>query len=184
MRIITVRPYLALTPVLFAIALGLFPGSLSEAADQPSADQIKAVFLLNFTKFIEWPPESMGRPDSTFNICVLGNDALGSALDQVVSGEAVYGRKVTVQKVDREPSPGNCKILYFGEHDTSSRLLEEPEHGVLTVGESERFARDGGMIGFVIENRRVSFVINRPAADAAGLRLSSKLLAVAKAVTK
>jgi hypothetical protein len=173
---ITLRICLAL---LFALSLR----SSSVAAEAPLESQIQAVFLLNFTKFIEWPAGTLGAPYSSFNICVLGNNPLGSSLDQVVAGEVVYGRKVVIQKIDHEPEAGFCQIVFTGTQDYDAKLLSSLGRGVLTVGEGQRFVRNGGMIGFVLENRRVSFEINRPAAESAGLVISSRLLAVAKAVT-
>jgi hypothetical protein len=175
-----------LVPFL-ALAIALFPclsAETASAADVPLESQIQAAFLLNFTKFIEWPPGALGASYSSFNICILGNNPFGTALDQVVAGEVVYGRKVVVQKIDHEPEPGFCQIVFTDTQDYDSKLLARLGRGVLTVGEGQNFVRSGGMIGFVLENRRVTFEINRPAADSAGLVISSRLLAVAKAVTQ
>jgi len=169
---------------LVALMAALGPMFLSRAADQSLEYQVKATYLLNFTKFIEWPPGALGGPDSPFNICILGGDRFGGALEQIVSGEVVSGRKVAIQKIDREPLPRSCQIVFV---NTQAEAFSNPSglgRGVLTVGEGEAFARNGGMIGFVIENRRVTFDINRRAAEAAGLRFSSGLLAVAKSVIK
>ena len=172
-------------PVRLAIALWvLFVRLPSSAADESLEYAVKATFLLNFTKFIEWPAGAGGDPGSPFRICVLGPDPFGSTLDRVVAGEVVFGRKVAVATIDREPAPGSCQILFFGDSEGGGRSFAGPGRGVLTVGEGEAFIRSGGMIGFVIENRRVRFEINRPAAQAAGLKLSSGLLAVAKSVVK
>jgi hypothetical protein len=166
------------------IAAVLLPCTSSSAADQPQEYQVQAVFILNFTKFIEWPAGSLGPSYATFNICVLGDDPFGSTLDQIVSGEVVYGRKMAVHRIDRQPEPGFCQILFAGPHDDDARILSKLGPGVLTVGEGQNFVRSGGMIGFVLDNRHVSFEINLPAAEAAGLRISSKLLTVAKSVMK
>lgn len=174
-------------PICLALGLIPFPGSTSEAAQAAAApleSQIQAVFLLNFTKFIEWPPGTLGPSYSTFNICILGNNPFGGTLDQVVAGEVVYGRRVVVQKIDRTPESGSCQMVFLDTQDYDSKMLARMGRGVLTVGEGRNFVRSGGMIGFVLENRRVSFEINRPAAEAAGLVVSSRLLAVATAVTK
>lgn len=174
-------------PICLALGLTPFPCYTSEAAQvaaAPLESQIQAVFLLNFTKFIEWPPGALGPSYSTFNICILGNNPFDGTLDQVVAGEVVYGRKVVVQKLDREPEAGSCQIVFIDSQDYDSKTLARMGRGVLTVGEGRNFVRSGGMIGFVLENRRVSFEINRPAAEAAGLVVSSRLLAVATAVTK
>jgi len=169
--------------ICVVIAGGLFP-RFSAKAEEPLEYRLKAVFLLDFTKFIDWPPGTLGSPDSPFNICVLGNNPFGNELDQVVSGESVYGRKVAIRKLDAQPAPGSCQILFVGRQDDSSGVLAELGRGVLTVGEGGEFVRGGGMISFVVENRRVRFDINQAAAEKAGFRLSSKLLSVAKSVTR
>ena len=163
---------------------GLFPQFSSHAADEPLEYRLKAVFLLDFTKFIEWPPGSLGAPDAPFNICVLGNNPFGDELDQIVNGEVVYGRKILVQRIGREPAPGSCQILFVGSADDGAGNLTEPGRGVLTVGEGVEFVHRGGMIAFVVENRRVRFEIDQAVAERAGLKLSSKLLAVAKSVRR
>ena len=172
-----------LSRIALPLSLGLLLTLSSVAAEAPTESQIQAAFLLNFTKFIEWPAGSLGAPYSSFNICVLGNNPFGAALDQVVAGEVVYGRKVVIQKIDREPEAGFCQIVFTGTQDYDSKLLSRLGRGVLTVGVGQSFIRNGGMIGFVLENRRVTFEINRQAADSAGLVISSRLLAVARAVT-
>lgn len=171
-------------PVCLALLLALFPCLLSTAAETPTESEIQAVFLLNFTKFIEWPAGALGAPYASFNICILGSNPFGAALDQVVAGEVVYGRKVVIQKIDREPETGFCQIVFTSPQDDDPKMLARLGRGVLTVGMGQHFVRNGGMIAFVLENRRVSFEINRAAAESAGLVISSRLLAVAKAVTK
>jgi YfiR/HmsC-like len=167
-----------------ALLAALAPMCSSKAADTTLEYQVKATFLLNFTRFIEWPPGTLGGPDAPFNICILGNDPFGNVLEQIVTGELVSGRKVAIQKLDRDPQPGTCRIVFVGDQADGFRNPAGMGRGVLTVGEGEAFVRNGGMIGFVIENRRVIFDINRRAAEAAGLRFSSGLLSVAKSVIK
>src|SRR6185437_15788899 len=103
---------------LLRISLGLLLTLSSTATEAPTESQIQAAFLLNFTKFIEWPAGSLGPSYSTFNICVMGNNPFGTTLDQVVAGEMVYGRKVVVQKIDRQPEPGFCQIVFTGTEDS------------------------------------------------------------------
>ena len=155
------------------------------AAERPSEYDVKAAFLLNFTKFVEWPPASFASADSPLAICVAAPDPFGPVLDQMVEGETVNGRKVVVRRIVENPSPGACQVLYVGAAVKGAReALASVGSGVLTVGEGQRFLRDGGMIAFVIDNRRVRFDINQSAADSASLRLSSKLLSVARVVEK
>ena len=155
------------------------------AAGEPLEYQVKAAFLLNFTKFVEWPPSAFGAADSPIAICILGNDPFGNSLDQIVAEEVVDGRRVGVRRIKRTPAPKSCQALFVGmpEKEVLS-ILSGLGPGVLTVGEGESFVRDGGMIAFVIENRRVRFDINQTAAERAGLKLSSKLLSVARSVEK
>jgi len=145
--------------------------------------EVKAAFLLNFTKFVEWPPSAFAAADSPMAICIVGKDPFGRVLDDVVQGEAVNGRKIVVQRLSAMPPPQTCQLVYFAGLEKEPRgKLSSVGPGVLTVGEGDDFTRAGGMIGFVIENRRVRFDINRAAAEGASLKLSSKLLSVARFV--
>jgi hypothetical protein len=144
---------------------------------------VKAAFLLNFTKFIDWPQTEAVGADTQLAICLLGDDSFGSVLDQMLEGETVGGRKLSVQRVQR-PLP-SCRVLFVGKSEKDvSGILSRLGPGVLTVGESAGFLRDGGMIDFVVDDRRVRFDINQPAVVRAGLKVSSKLLNVARLVEK
>jgi hypothetical protein len=163
------------------ITLGLLT-VCAGAAEEPLEYQVKAAFLLNFTKFTEWPPAVFGAPDSPILICILGDDPFGNTLDQTVAGEVVNGRKVVVQRIKKARPLPSCQVLFFGKAEKPLNSGVGP--GVLTIGEGERFVHEGGMIAFVLENRRVRFGINETAAETAGLKLSSKLLNVARFVEK
>jgi hypothetical protein len=172
------RPLLSM-----AIALALASPFFCRAADDSLEYQVKAAFLLNFTKFIEWPSAAFVNASSPIAICILGEDPFGNALNQIVSGEVVSDRKVVVQKTKQAPPSKSCQVVFFSASEKDvRRILPGLGPGVLTVGEGEGFVRDGGMIAFVIENRRVRFEIHQSVAENAGLKLSSKLLSVAKAV--
>jgi hypothetical protein len=173
--------------VLFAAGVA----RLCQAAEEPLEYQVKAAFLLNFTKFIEWPVTAFNSPVSPVSICVFGDDPFGNTLDQIVAGEMVNGRRVTVQRIKRPPPPQTCQILFVGGTDLAGgtnkealKILPSLGPGVLTVGEGAPFARNAGMIGFVMEDRRVRFDINQTAVERAGFKISSKLLSVARAVQK
>ncbi|HEY3823849.1 MAG TPA: YfiR family protein [Bryobacteraceae bacterium] len=169
----------------------LFSGALSllmlaqpcAAADSPLEYGVKAAFLLNFTKFIAWPPTAWSDSQAPMEICILGKDPFGSALDEVVRGESVSGHRLAVRHIAQAPAAGTCQILFIDpEVKDVPRLLGGAAHGILTVGEGERFIRDGGMIAFVIDNRRVRFDVNQGAVGNADLKISSKLLSVARTV--
>ncbi len=147
--------------------------------------EVKAAFLLNFTKFVEWPPAAFADPNAPFAICVLGQDPFGRALDEVVAGETVAGHKLIVRRMAEAPAPQMCQLVFVEESSKEiPKLVASLSHGILTVGEGEHFLHDGGMIAFVIENRRVRFDIHRSVAQSAELKLSSKLLSVARSVEK
>ena len=152
---------------------------------QPTLENdVKATFLYNFTKFIEWPPPPSPAPPP-FRLCVLANPEFTRAVDRTIAGESVEGRhleRVEPRSVGDVPS---CSMLYVGrEHiDRSARLLAAARDlPVLTVGEGPQFVQRGGAIGFVLENNRVRFDINARAVQLAGLKVSSKLLRVARSV--
>lgn len=164
----------------------LHRGLSAPVAHESLEYQVKAAFLLNFVKFTEFPPSAFRDGDSPITICVSGDDPFGNALDQLVKGETVGGRKVVAQRIKRVPVGKACQVLFLHafEKNTVETILAAVGSGVLTVGEGEKFIQNGGMIAFVIENRRVRFDVNQAAAESAGLKLSSKLLTVAKAVEK
>lgn len=170
-------------PIWLAACLGLAVACLGQAADEAPEYQVKAAFLLNFTKFAEWPAAAFSAPDAPIEICVLGEDPFGTALDRIVAGEVVNGRKVIARRIKQAPSPKSCQVVFAGRSEKELlKITAGMGPGVLTVGEGGDFVRGGGMIAFVIENRRVRFEINQTAAQNAGIKLSSRLLNVAKSV--
>src|SRR5580658_4627257 len=169
--------------ILLALVIGFAlaaPNTLG-GADQSLEYRVKAVFLLNFIKFTEWPPSAFTASDSPISICILGADPFGDALDQVIAGESANGRKVALERLKRAPSAKACQVLFISKSEKNiEKVLPVLGPGVLTVGDEENFVHAGGMISFIIENRRVRFDINQTAAENAALKLSSKLLSVAR----
>ena len=153
-------------------------------ATQPSEYQVKAAFLLNFTKFIEWPESQFADADAPLTICILGEDPFGTALDEVIAGELINGRKVIVERLKEQPSSG-CQVLFVNKPEKDARKIATSSGpGVLTIGEGKDFIDAGGIIAFVVENRRVRFDINQRAAQRSNLRISSRLLSVARVVER
>lgn len=181
---IILRLWLGVLSLLLCLpppALSAFP----DADTQPSEYQVEAAFLLNFTKFVDWPPAAFASAEAPFNLCVVGQDPFGDSLDRVVSGETVNGRKLTVIRSRRAPAPKSCQIVFVpATEGDAAQILKALNPEVLTVGEGEGFLRAGGMIGFVIENRRVRFSVNLNPAERGQLKLSSKLLSVARSVQR
>ncbi len=147
--------------------------------------KVKTVFLYNFTKFIEWPPGSMPE-DGDFVIGIFGDDQFGDGLSYFAD-KKVRGRKIMVRKFayvdDLEP----CHILFIcssAKFNHGRILAAVADWHVLTVGEWEWFATNGGVINFVSRGGKVNFEINQAAAGRAGLRISSNLLNLATIVTE
>jgi hypothetical protein len=172
--------------ILLSLVIGLsLAVSNSQAADDALEYQVKAAFLLNFIKFTEWPASAFTDSDSPISICVLGVDPFGNGLEQVIAGESVNGRKVAVQRIRRAPPPKVCQVVFLSRTEKDvDKILPALGPGVLTVGEGDSFIHAGGIISFIIENRRVRFDVNPTPARNAGLNLSSKLLNVARSVER
>jgi len=173
--------------LLACVALILIASLAGERAraQQPSEYELKAAFLLNFAKFIDWPTESFSSPQAAFSICVLGKDPFGRSLDDLLPGRTIVGRPVMIVRLKDTLNARHCQIVFVStseSHDLAEIL--EGLHGAnaLTVGESEHFAESGGAIQFTVEENHVRFLINPEAGERAGLKFSSKLLALAKIV--
>ena len=171
-----------------AIAMILCAGVIEPQFVPPASTEsfaleykVKAAFLLNFTKFIEWSgSESM----PAFSICLVGDDPFGPVLDKMVQGESVGGRKIIVQRTSRDAAKG-CQIAYIAKSERNPKeILSGLAPNVLTVGEGESFIRDGGVLAFVIDKGRVRFDISLAAARNEQLTVSSRLLTVARSVER
>ena len=165
---------LAVTMLAASAVLG------SQAVTQPA---LKAAFLFNFAKFVEWPTDAVAS--SPLTLCVLDDVSVEDALSQLVNGDSVNGRMVTLLKGVRNHPLRGCHLIYVGDSDPARAIatLDEVKGApVLTVGDGDGFARGGGMIGLFVEDGRMRFAINPNAAHRAGLRLSSQLLKLARIV--
>lgn len=146
--------------------------------------QVKAAFLLNFARFVDWPSSGFPNPSTPLTICVVGRDPFGPALDAVVAGETVGSRPIEIRRIESS-SKGQCHLAFIASaEDKPVPYIPLISPNVLTVGEGEAFLRAGGIISFVVENRRVRFSINQSAAQRAGLRISSRLLSLARTVER
>jgi hypothetical protein len=154
------------------------------ADEVPSEYQVKAAFLYNFTKFVEWPDSAFAGSDSPFVIGIVGRDPFGSILDRTVEGKTVVGRNFVVRRYRTAADMQPCHLLFISESENGrlAKVLQRVGRHTLTVGDVDKFLQRGGAVNFVIESNKVRFEINLDAADRAGLRISSKLLALARVV--
>ena len=169
------------------ILLGFFVSASVWSATNPSTPeyQLKAVFLFNFTQFVEWPPAAFGDAQSPMSICVLGTDPFGPYLDEVIQGEKINGRTLLVEHIKQNDDIGRCHILYVSrsEEPRIEQILKQlDDHSVLTVSDIEGFAEKGGVIGFFTAGSKIRFRINVASAKRADLTISSKLLRPAEIV--
>lgn len=157
-------------------------------ADEPSQEyKVKAAFIFNFAKFIEWPREVFSSADAPFVIAVVGADPFNGALEQAVAGKKVGTRRVEIRHFDSVDKIGPCQILFVPTTDGESqaRIIQKVENDhVLTIGESDDFDSSGGSLRFFTEDNKMRFEINTDATDQAKLKISSKLLKLAKIYKK
>ena len=147
--------------------------------------QVKAAFLFNFAKFVDWPADAFSNPDSPLQICVLGQDPFGHEFELVIADKTVNGHRIEVIHPSGVPQAKACHIIFVT--SSEKQQLRDILRGlrgasVLTVGELPGFAKGGGIINFVLDDSRVRFEINLKAAERAHLKLSARLLTVAKLI--
>ncbi len=158
----------------------------SDASAALSEHRLKAVFLFNFTRFVEWPPSAFAAPDSPFVIGVFGRDPFGADLDEVARGETVNGRPLLIKRVQTVQDGAACQILFIPETERANldEILAAVTHSnTLTVSDLDGSAQRGAMIRLVTDRDKVRLRINVESARAAGLMISSKLLRASEIVT-
>ena len=152
----------------------------------PSGGQeyaLKAVFLYNFCRFIDWPERAFGSPDEPMIIGVVGENPFGRLIEETVKGEAIRGRRIRVEYYRRASDIGRCHVLFAGVSEMSRAneiIAAVAGRSVLTVGETEAFLERGGMIALTADENRVRLQINPARLRAENLAASSKLLRVAE----
>ncbi len=147
--------------------------------------KVKAAYLYNFTKFVKWPDEAFGSsPDSPLNICILGKDPFGNAID-LLANKTAKGRKVSVTYLDSIETNETCHVMFVSksmQKDVELVIEKFAEKNVLTVSDIDGFAVKGGCIRLHVIKGKVRFNINVGAANQANLKVSAKLLELAKVV--
>ncbi len=146
--------------------------------------QVKAAFIYNFAKFIEWPRDAFPHDSSSISLCILGGNPFGTAIYSI-DGKIVEGKTINVNLYDSLEEIGTCHILFI-----SSSMAEEipailerlGNRCILTVGDTDHFAESGGIINFIEQDNKIRFEINVNAAQRARLKISSKLANLAKIV--
>ena len=174
-----------LQPWLAAVAIAwLFLGlpSMHGQHAKPTEYEVKATYLYNFSRFVEWPAKVTQVQSSSFVICVLGKDPFGPALNTILAHEATSGKSIEAQRIPTVQDAVHCRVLFISSSENTRLkqiLTTLGDASVLTVSELPEFTQRGGMVQFVSEGSRVRFEVNLASAEHAGLTLSSELLKVA-----
>lgn len=169
---------------VLVLALALARGAAATSA--PGMEyQVKAVFLYNFTQFVDWPAEAFAAPDAPLVIGILGQDPFENYLDDVVRGEKAGGHPIVVKRFRDIESARDCQLLFVGGEESrrpQAVAAALKDRTILTVGDSEDFSKRGGMIDFVTRQGKIRLQINVGMVRAANLAVSSKLLRLADIV--
>jgi hypothetical protein len=170
---------IGLSAIVMLIPNSAQPEDLAQA---PSEYRVKAAFLFNFAKFVEWPEPQTGP----LAICILGKDPFGEALERVMEGKTVNQRRIVIRRTDDLAVARSCQVLFVSLSE-AGRMVEVVkalrDASALSVSEIPRFCQSGGVIMFAMEGQRIRFHINSAAAVRANLKISSKLLQLAVAAT-
>jgi hypothetical protein len=176
---------------LAALSIGIFTmrvhAAMPEGTGEPSQAEISAAFIFNFAKFTEWPPEEFPNVTSPITVCFLGADQIRAAFQGITNGKDVNGHPVLVRDVKNGPEVLGCRVAYLDSPNNTlmaAALLNARIGSSLAVGASNDFLAQGGMIRLLVENNRMRFDVNVGAANRAKVRLSSKLLALARSVVE
>ena len=154
---------------------------------KPNEFQVKAAYLYNFGRFVEWPDQNMLDKSEGFEICVLGADPFGPTLDATLARETIAGKSVMAKRISKPQEIDSCRIVFISSSEQGHLkevLTALDKTSVLTVSDIPRFSERGGMIGFILDGDRVRFDVNLASAQDARLTLSSELLKVATNVRK
>jgi hypothetical protein len=170
-----------------AVAFALLASNLLGQQSKPREYQIKAVYLFNFGRFVDWSASLAAAKSDSFAVCVIGQDPFGRTLDSTLAGELIDKRKVVAKRISRPQEATTCQVLFISSsEDGRLKDILPPldELRVLTVSDIPHFSERGGMIQFVLEKDKIRFEVNLTNAERAGLKLSSELLKVAIAVKR
>jgi hypothetical protein len=160
-------------------------GSRARAQAPAGEAQIKAAFVYNFLKFVEWPYDASARATDPLVVVIVGDGPTAGAVEEFLTTKRVGERAITIRRVAWDQPLFGVQAAFVSEDDPRRlrRVLDAASSaGVLSIGEGAGFASNGGVIALLLVNRRVRFDIDVDAATAARLRISSKLLALGHVV--
>jgi YfiR/HmsC-like len=157
----------------------------ARAQSSPDEYQLKAAFIFHFTQLVDWPPDALGSGNRHLVLCTNGESALPGVLEATVQGKQIGSRTLEVHHLQDKDNPVGCHILFIAGKDkkrVAAVLAALNTAPILTIGESDGFVQHGGIIGFCLQDNKIRFDINLKAAQRANLKISSRLLLLAKTV--
>lgn len=180
-------PSLALRTVFPLVVLLFHSFALipARAQSNPSEYQLKAAFIFHFAQLVDWPVDSLGPGNRPLMFCTVGENAFPGVLEDTVQGKQIGSRSLEVRHLQVNENPRGCHLLFIAGRDkkrVAAILAGLNGAPILTVGESDDFVERGGMIGFCLQENKIRFDINLNAAQRANLKISSRLLLLAKTV--
>ncbi len=176
-----------MAPLLAAVALMAAPGAADGQPLTAGEDEVKAAFLYRFGSFVEWPPEAFADADSPFVIAIAGSDAVAMHLEALTAERTMNGRTVVVRRVVRGENVGRPHVLFIGRDayraldNLVATVMGSP---VLVISEVENGVTQGTMIDLVVDMERVRFDVAPDAAAAQGVKISSRVLAIARRIAQ
>lgn len=171
---------------LLALLLGHEPLAARAQSEADKEAEIKAAFMYNFAKFIDWPQWAFSSAAAPLTLCILGDDPVATPLAAMKS-KPLPNRTLSVETYSQAPTPGQCQMLFISRSAApalKSRLANNPPPATVLVGDTQGFASEGGTIEFYLQDNKVRFIINIRAAEHSGVKISSKLLGLATVLDK
>lgn len=170
--------------LLLAFFLANGMNLVSAQGSSPNEYAVKAAFLFHFAQFVEWPEGTFREATSPLVYCTIGADPFHGALETSLLGKKMGGHEFQVRHAGQISEIQGCHVLFVGEGEKAhlASVLASVKGPVMTVGESKQFVNEGGMIAFCLEENKIRFDINQEAAEKANLKISARLLALARTV--
>lgn len=162
-------------------AFTLLPGNKAVSSSALTEDQVKAAYIYNFAKFVQWPESAFAGPDAPLKICIADSDSLFEAMESM-KDKTIQGRPLKISTYSSNSSAPECHILFIGQQgrkDAWNKRERKIIPNVLTIADFKSFTSQGGIIEFIPENTKIRFAVNLNSANRAGLKLSSNLLKLA-----
>ena len=176
----------AVSCVISALMVLATAAGAAQAQSQTEEYRVKAALLFHFAQLVDWPPSAFANDSSPITVCTIGQDPFDGELEMTLSGKSVGMRPVRILHLKETRDAVGCQLLFVGSNENKrvpSVLAEVGKAPVMTVGESDGFLEQGGMVRLDLEDGKIRFAINLDASEQSGLKISSRMLLLAKTVT-